>query len=1127
MRNSKMKRIASRLAAAVLLAGGWTMQTEAAMMLVKDGEAKAVVVHNGHSEGRAQELREFVKSITGAELPLVAERPAADQPAIVFAKVDHLPGVGTDGTAGQAYRLRTEEGALTLSATTDLGLDYALAGLLQDHLGVTFCTPQFTYIPERATLSLPDLDELQEPAFLLRNFFLHGRKREHPESRYARHNRHYRPAGDAISSHHSFNTYGVNRHSPLDEEFQKQLGEKFKAAFAKRDPGAPPLRVGQMDGPFLPDCGRCRALAEKEGSWAAPMLVMLNGALEHAGKEYPEHEIITFAYFNTLAVPKTVRPHKNIWINVVSSAYSSNAAGDQLNPVRGNPSNYAYEKALREWPEAADNRVVTWHWGRDYNASLYEWPNLFAEIDNIRLCRECGIDGTQYQHVTVTGFNWAALKHWVWAQIMWDPDRDEDALIQRFLRDYYGSEAAPILREYLRAADERRRDSGLITSVVRWSSWRVNLRRKFLPPDVLAELDGILERAHQAAKRSGDPRHAERIAEARGKSLDMPILDTVRERSSFAPVADPRDGSLWYVPGGREDMPARVERVAEAVRGRAWQKQLIWLRRTAGGPLHTVSTGDLQARIVPEMGGRMVGLSHRPTGAELLAGPGYTDNLNVREALWTVEEADERSLKTVAKLSTRYWGFREEGAIERIVQGQKDEGGLILRRAGKPVKAVSALWPLRLPDPSGAHLRMTGGGIEKTLAGAAIADPKETLTFPVNPADGDLVIMLDRGDGLRVAIETPAAGWREVRILPMPVVTGEEVDIEWRGDEQMIVKDVQKNFRSRHLWRRQASWPNSFEVWPADETPRVRIELVGADDPAEGALPEQRIAVRTDGEKRTGTDAAPAAGAREESRGAAPVALAVAGDGRAVNPRDGAELVWIPAGTFARGHAEAYADARPVRDIQLGGFWIYRHPVTVGQYRAFIEAEQRDEKIAIPGWPHQVAEPMADEDSYPVLRDWYDAERYARWAGGALPSEAQWEKAARGTDSRLYPWGNEWDAEKVPGRDWGRRAVDIGMVPVGANPENVSPYGVLDMAGNVWEWVGDWYAADYYARSPEENPRGPARGVFKVLRGGDVHWDPRMLKSTYRLPHPPHVDNWIMTGFRVVIDADKQGRRKR
>ncbi|MER3423189.1 MAG: formylglycine-generating enzyme family protein, partial [Nitrospiraceae bacterium] len=208
-----------------------------------------------------------------------------------------------------------------------------------------------------------------------------------------------------------------------------------------------------------------------------------------------------------------------------------------------------------------------------------------------------------------------------------------------------------------------------------------------------------------------------------------------------------------------------------------------------------------------------------------------------------------------------------------------------------------------------------------------------------------------------------------------------------------------------------------------------------------------------------------------------------------ITGKDGSPMVLVPAGSFPmgvpKGDRDGGRDEYPRHEIFLGAYYIDKYEVTNGRYLEFVKATghripQNPKSPSRTLWKgDQIPESIADR---PVINvDWYDADAYCRWAGKRLPTEAEWEKAARGTDDRRFPWGNtepthkhlnynqQWQGEKT-------------LMPVGSYEAGKSPYGAYDMAGNVWEWVADWYDPLYYEKSPAKNPKGPESGTAKVLR---------------------------------------------
>jgi formylglycine-generating enzyme required for sulfatase activity len=222
-------------------------------------------------------------------------------------------------------------------------------------------------------------------------------------------------------------------------------------------------------------------------------------------------------------------------------------------------------------------------------------------------------------------------------------------------------------------------------------------------------------------------------------------------------------------------------------------------------------------------------------------------------------------------------------------------------------------------------------------------------------------------------------------------------------------------------------------------------------------------------------------------------------------------MVSIPAGEFTMGSQDGDSDERPAHQVYVDAFSIDVYEVTVGQYAEFLRSGEGRAPL---DWKTMN---QSAHQKRPVANvDWADAAAYCKWAGKRLPTEAEWEKAARGTDGRLFPWGNDPPTPlhanygKVGSHDYET------LAPVGTLEAGKSPYGIYDMAGNVWEWVSDWYDSDYYKNSPSQNPAGPSMGGFKVIRGGSWTSSLRNLRSADRYWDPPSFRSLYFPGFRCA-----------
>ncbi|TEU12300.1 MAG: hypothetical protein E3J21_21305 [Anaerolineales bacterium] len=246
--------------------------------------------------------------------------------------------------------------------------------------------------------------------------------------------------------------------------------------------------------------------------------------------------------------------------------------------------------------------------------------------------------------------------------------------------------------------------------------------------------------------------------------------------------------------------------------------------------------------------------------------------------------------------------------------------------------------------------------------------------------------------------------------------------------------------------------------------------------------------------------------------------------------KDSSVMVHVPAGDFFMGSSDSDAsadgDEKPMHSVSLDDFWIDKYEVSNEQFARFLNEKGNQEEDGV-SWVNVEDEgsnivyqggqyrPRSGYEDHPVTYvSWYGAQSYCQWAGKRLPTEAEWEKAARGTDGRTWPWGTDWDEDKVNSKDAGPGHTTA----VGSYPDGASPYGCMDMAGNAWEWVADRYQWDYYQAVHDRNLQGPNQGKHRVARGGSWAFPQGLTRCASRFGLIPSVRGDYL-GFRCASNS--------
>lgn len=685
---------------AIALLAGLTGAVEGkAFSLVQSGKSNFTIVSPKEAtpaeKHAAEEFQAYIEDISGAKLPIVTEDSAPEGPKVFVGPCKALSKLGLrleDYEFGsEGFVMAVTEGNLVLAGGRPRGTLYAVYTFLEEKLGCRWFAPGVERVPKMHTIALKPFFEVQKPAFEYREpFFFHAFDGDWAARNKA--NGHAARLTEKHGGKISFFPFVHTFHEIIPpENFFKEHPEYFAEIggqrrweraqiclsnpevlriaietvkrWIKEHPKTAIFSVSQEDWGGWCQCQKCRAIDEREGSPAGSIIKFVNAISEEIVKEHPDKFIDTLAYTYSERPPLFLRPHRNVIVRLCRMLHCD------AHPIDACPVNRVFYENLKGWCEISP-KVYIWDYVVDFSHYIMPFPNFYAIARNIRIYRDIGVKGLFPQGCYDTpGGEFAELRAYVLAKLLWNPDRDVDELVDEFLQSYYGRAWRPI-RKYFDLIHERAKNPEAHFHL--YSPPQHMMKVGILMPEVLAEADRLFDEAERLVE-SEEVRKRVRIARMPVDYvyLSVPGKFVVKEEK--------------LVPERAAELRRRLERFVEAARGakvkkisevRPFDDWLKWIEnQLRGHKILTLQSERLEVPVIPSLGGRLFKLVDKRRGRDLLrlpepGEPGYP-------ASGGYEEYSGRDYRSP--------GWREEfEVIEKgpnfLVLRAKLENGLLLER---------------------------------------------------------------------------------------------------------------------------------------------------------------------------------------------------------------------------------------------------------------------------------------------------------------------------------------------------------------------------------------------------------------------------------------------------------------